>query len=261
MNPNLNWSDIYPGQPSGGIGGVVHVDRLKLGLDAIRLIEAGDTEMKVWTKQDRAAMRRWVTKFLDWWLNSELGQQARYNPDNIGISYQLNAMAMAFYLNNMSLAHDVALADSRFRYDNEIDTKGRVYRELGDSGSFAYTVGTMSSFMLLARASKIAGLDLYTCKTSIPFRFDRARRLANVATAHRRLQQQHGIWRPAALSRVDGTVLRQGRDLREREQLQDAAGAGQVHRLAVPRSGLLAAERVQDNLRPGSAGVSEPDLR
>ena len=168
---------IYPGQPSGGIGGVVHVDRLKLGLDAIRLIEAGDTEMKVWTKQDRAAMRRWVTKFLDWWLNSELGQQARYNPDNIGISYQLNAMAMAFYLNNMSLAHDVALADSRFRYDNEIDTKGRVYRELGDSGSFAYTVGTMSSFMLLARASKIAGLDLYSCKMSMPFRFDRACRL------------------------------------------------------------------------------------
>ena len=96
-----------------------------------------------------------------WWLFSTLGSNARYNPDNIGISYQINAMAMAFYINNMSLASSIAAADSAFRYDNEINVKGQVYRELGDSGSYGYVVGTMAEFMLLARASKSAGVDMY----------------------------------------------------------------------------------------------------
>ena len=60
MNPNLDWSDIYPGQPSGGIGAVVHMARFAVGLDAIRLVEAGDTEQRVWTAADRAAMRAWT---------------------------------------------------------------------------------------------------------------------------------------------------------------------------------------------------------
>ena len=49
LNPNLDYSDIYPGQPSGGIGAVVHVARFSVGLEALRMIEAGDTEMAVWT--------------------------------------------------------------------------------------------------------------------------------------------------------------------------------------------------------------------
>ena len=64
MNPNLDSSDIYPGQPSGGIGAVVHFARFSIGMECIRLIEAGDTEMKVWTQKDRAAMREWTAKFL-----------------------------------------------------------------------------------------------------------------------------------------------------------------------------------------------------
>ena len=115
---------------------MVHVARFSIGLEAIRLIEAGDTEMLVWTAADRKAMREWTVKFLQWWLYSPLGSNARYNPDNIGFSYQINAMAMAFYINNMSLAKDISIADSGYRYDNEINTKGQVYRELGDSGSF-----------------------------------------------------------------------------------------------------------------------------
>ena len=42
--------------------------------------------MTAWTSSDRKAMRKWVSAFLDWWLHSELGMQARYNPDNIGFS-------------------------------------------------------------------------------------------------------------------------------------------------------------------------------
>ena len=64
MNPNLDYSDIYPGQPSGGIGAVVNFARFSIGMECIRLIEAGDTEMKVWTQKDRAAMREWTAKFL-----------------------------------------------------------------------------------------------------------------------------------------------------------------------------------------------------
>lgn len=52
------------------------------------------------------------------------------------IGYQLNAMAMAFYLGNVATAKAIATADSSFRYDNEINKKGQVFRELGDSGSY-----------------------------------------------------------------------------------------------------------------------------
>jgi hypothetical protein len=203
MNPNLAYSDIYPGQPSGGIGAVVHVARFSIGLEAIRVIEAGDTEMLVWTAADRKAMRAWIAEFIQWWLYSPLGSNARYNPDNIGFSYQINAMSFAFYVNNMSLAKEIALADSGYRYDNEINTKGQVYRELGDSGSYGcetvlppachlpatassrdrsddqtyllvvccvcYTadvIGTMTEFMLLARATKLAGVDMYSYSNS-----------------------------------------------------------------------------------------------
>ena len=75
---------------------------------------------------------------------------------------QINAMAMAFYINNLSLAKSIAVADSGYRYDNEINLKGEVYRELGDSGSYGYTIGTMGEFMLLARATKLAGVDMYS---------------------------------------------------------------------------------------------------
>lgn len=49
---------------------------------------------------------------------------------------QINAMAMAAYINDTALAAAIASTDSGFRYDNEINAKGEVYRELGDSGSF-----------------------------------------------------------------------------------------------------------------------------
>ena len=53
-----------------------------------------------------------------------------------------------------------------FADDNEINAKGEVYRELGDSGSYGYVAGTMTEFMLLARASSLAGVDMYSYKNA-----------------------------------------------------------------------------------------------
>jgi hypothetical protein len=86
-----------PGPEACGWGATVDFNRIRYGLSAVALMEAGDPNGEVWTQEDRACMRLWVKQFTDWWTTTLLGKSARALHNNIGLVYTSSVLAMALY--------------------------------------------------------------------------------------------------------------------------------------------------------------------
>ena len=107
MRPNLRYADSIPGV-GAECGGTVNFARFSRALDCIIIIEHGDERAQSWTAADRHAMRGFVRVFLDWWLDSKEGSCVRTHKYNIGMSYELNVLTMALFLNDSALARSIA---------------------------------------------------------------------------------------------------------------------------------------------------------
>eukprot|EP01048_Picozoa_sp_COSAG05_P005282 COSAG05_NODE_310_length_11636_cov_115.006934_1_plen_161_part_10 len=89
MNPNLDYAQTTPGCHDGtgyqkGWAETVDFSRFVYALNCIQMLEYGDEDAKVWTSHDRAGMRKWVSAFLEWWLDSLHGAEARKKANNEG---------------------------------------------------------------------------------------------------------------------------------------------------------------------------------
>ena len=89
MNPNLWYAADEPGMQacnnglpgaarlkSCGWGGTVDFANMRYALNAISLLEFADSTGAIWSSDDRQGLRKWMAEFLDWWLETPLGQVA-----------------------------------------------------------------------------------------------------------------------------------------------------------------------------------------
>lgn len=150
MHPNMEFAQGTPGRTPGNPGGTVDFGRMWMLLDAVRLIETEPAVSSLWTQKDRSDFRGWLGKMLEWWLYSPNGVLARLITNNIGNTYDLQAMAMATFLNNATAAAFIVDNDVRGRVDAQINGSGMMPKEDGRSDSFGYHIGNMNSFLTMS---------------------------------------------------------------------------------------------------------------
>lgn len=179
MNPNLNFSVTEPGcaNPCSGYsdpvqcgwGGTVQFARIRYGLSAISLLEAGDPDGMVWTKADRLAMRMWIKEFLDWWLNTPLGRSARALQNNIGLCYTVCTISMALYSEQPELGASIVAVDARRHLAQQITPEGLLPHEDDphDLFSFGYHVGDLIMLFEMGFVSNqtASQIDIYNYHT------------------------------------------------------------------------------------------------
>ena len=83
-------------------------------------------------------------------MHSPNGRQARAIRNNIGSAYDVQALAMATFLQNATAANDLVKNDVRGRIDLQINASGSLPMEDGRSNSFGYHVGDAIQFLNLA---------------------------------------------------------------------------------------------------------------
>jgi len=152
MDPNMNYAQGVPGRFDGGVGGTVDFGRLWMLLDAIRLIETQPSSASPWQQADRDGFRVWLAAMLDWWVYSADGQRARNITNNIGNAYDIQAMSMASFLHNATVAADIVAHDVRGRVELQIAADGSMPKEDARSNSFGYHSGNLLQFINLAAA-------------------------------------------------------------------------------------------------------------
>ena len=85
---------------NGTMRGILHGKYLPDLFDAIRLIQHSPS----WSKEDQQGMERWFTKYLNWLMYSEHGEEERLQPNNHGTWYRVQASAIALFLNKTYIA-------------------------------------------------------------------------------------------------------------------------------------------------------------
>ena len=101
-----------------------------------------------------------MSELLNWWMHSPNGRLARAIRNNIGSAYDVQALAMATFVQNASAALDLVSNDVRGRVDLQINATGSLPMEDGRSNSFGYHVGDAIQFLNLAAAVNGALRDL-----------------------------------------------------------------------------------------------------
>ena len=94
MNPNLQYAEVVRGENNnnGTMRGILHGKYLPDVIDAIRLIQHSPS----WSKQDQQGMEIWFSKYLNWLMYSEHGEEERRQPNNHGTWYRVQAFSYRF---------------------------------------------------------------------------------------------------------------------------------------------------------------------
>jgi Alginate lyase len=85
MNPNLQYAEVIRGENNGTMRGILHGKYLPEVIDAIRIIRNSPN----WSNEDQKGMELWFTKYLDWLMNSEHGQEEKRQRNSHGTWYRV----------------------------------------------------------------------------------------------------------------------------------------------------------------------------
>lgn len=160
MNPNLEHAQRVPGidksRRSGILDGRIIPQRV---LDAITLF----SQSKYWTKQDEKQMNLWLSQYLHWLTDSELGQAGAEQRNNHGAWYCYQVAAIAYYLGDQQrLNFAVDLAKQVFV--EQFAKDGSQPHELTRTRSYFYSTFNLDALTSVAMVANKAGLSFWDVK-------------------------------------------------------------------------------------------------
>jgi len=157
MNPNLRFGQAIPGITEGRGIGLIDTRELSSIVDAIALLHgSGD-----WTTNDDRAMHVWASEFLRWMRTSPQGQEEAKATNNHGTWYDVQVVALAYFIGDTALARETIRGQSAGRIDAQILPDGRQPRELERTRSLSYSEFNLEAFTRLAELARSAGVDLW----------------------------------------------------------------------------------------------------
>jgi hypothetical protein len=137
MNPHLNYAQIVPGVngDKGRCYGLIDAYSFVEMLDAVQLLEKSDA----FTNKDSKALKEWFSKFLNWMLTSEQGQEESRQANNHSIAYDVQVMAYAHYVGNHQVRDDFLNLFYEQRLQKQINPDGSQPQELKRTLAFGYS--------------------------------------------------------------------------------------------------------------------------
>jgi hypothetical protein len=162
MNPHLEYGQGIPGICEGrGIGIIDTAGRFARLVDSVGMLEGSEA----WTDEDQAALRDWFDKYLTWLLESEKGIDEARQPNNHGTYYDLQAAALALFLDRPEKAREILEAVPAKRIATQIEPDGKQPWELRRTQSFGYSTANLIGFFELAALGDRVGVDLWHSET------------------------------------------------------------------------------------------------
>lgn len=154
MNPNLNFSQVIPGQDNGGTG-LIDLRELPQLLDDLTLI-APSNEL---TDNEQTAFKDWMTQYVNWLITSQPGSKQAKAQNNHGSWYDAQIIAISGFLGDQSQASFYAKRVQRL-IDTQIKANGKQPLELARTKSWDYSILNLQALISAGIAAKPTGVDV-----------------------------------------------------------------------------------------------------
>jgi hypothetical protein len=162
MNPNLEFGQGIPGITEGRGIGIIETRSIGKIADAITLIRNSES----WNTELEDGMQKWLAAYLDWLISSEKGQKESVHPNNHGTWYDVQAISLALFTEQDSLAKSIAEKAKEVRLDEHIMADGSQPRELARTVSFNYSAMNLAGLFHLAYLAQKVDVDLWAYKNA-----------------------------------------------------------------------------------------------
>lgn len=161
MNPNLNFGQSIPGITDGrGIGLIDTWPLVKL-LDATQLLRTSPH----WGNQQHTRLQTWVTEFLRWMRESDIGKDEADEHNNHGTYYDVQVASYALFVGDTALARQTLESQTKARLESQLEIDGSQPHELARTRSWSYSLMNLTGFFLTARLGENIGIDLWNYET------------------------------------------------------------------------------------------------
>jgi hypothetical protein len=103
--------------------------------------------------------------YLDWLLDSPLGEEENRRGNNQETWYDVQVAALAIYTGQPQIAR-TNFDDAKIDIREEVEPDGRQPRELERTRAWDYSIFNLQAFLRLAALGKHVGVDLWNYRTS-----------------------------------------------------------------------------------------------
>lgn len=157
MNPNLRYGQAIPGVTDGRGIGLIDTRELSSIADAVGLLRVSSA----WTASDDRAMHAWAREFMQWMRISPQGQQESRATNNHGSWYDVQLVALAYFVGDSALAEETLRTSALRRIEQQILPDGRQPRELERTRSLSYSEFNLEALTRLAELARFTTVDLW----------------------------------------------------------------------------------------------------
>ncbi|MCO6003428.1 alginate lyase family protein [Actinoallomurus purpureus] len=162
MNPNMDYAQAIPcgANPQGRNYGIIEsAQAITQVIDALAILDSGAPG---WKARDRAGIRDWLGRFLDWMQTSPFGQAESATKNNHGTFKDLQDAAIALYIGRTDLAKQLIVGAEAKRIDPQIAADGSQPGELSRTRPWHYANFNAQAFCRLADTARRVGVDLWS---------------------------------------------------------------------------------------------------
>lgn len=157
MTPNLQFAQSVPGIENNRPYGILDGRSIALTIPKSLTILSSS---HYWTKEHSDKMNQWLNKYLNWLIDSDLGQQALKLKNNHGSWYKFQVASLALYLDKSDKAREI-VEITLASLDDQLNSDGGQIHELTRSKSFFYSCFNLEALTLLANIADKVGIDMW----------------------------------------------------------------------------------------------------
>lgn len=162
MNPHLEYAQSVPGNPKGRRSGILDGRLIPLRvLDALVIF----SHSPYWSKADNDEMNAWLTDYLDWLTQSDLGRQGAQQTNNHGSWYRFQIAALSWYLGNDAQTQ-AAIDTTKDSLSYQFAADGSQPEELERTRSFFYSTFNLEALTRIAIIADKAGSPIWNYTTA-----------------------------------------------------------------------------------------------
>lgn len=157
MNPHMKFAQSVPGNPRDMPYGILDSRSVVMFVpDAINLI----SQSQHWTPNHQLKMTQWLTEYLAWLTESNLGKKGWELDNNHGSWYKFQVASLALYLGNHQLVKKtVELAQESL--SQQLNELGGQIHEIERTRSFFYSCFNLEALTNIATIGDQIGMDMW----------------------------------------------------------------------------------------------------
>jgi hypothetical protein len=161
MNPHLKFAQSVPGNSKGRSSGILDGKSIAAVVpDALVIL----SKSKHWNDNDTLKINTWLSDYLTWLTESDLGKTENNQNNNHASWYKYQVAALAIYLGNLSLAKEMVEL-SQQSLETQLDFDGKQTHEIARTRSFFYSCYNLDALTHIAMIGDKVGMDMWQYKT------------------------------------------------------------------------------------------------